>query len=211
MPLWYPKSRRYFGYLHNFQRMDAAAANPPPPPTSIHITANTNHDHAIVAAALTFTHHYHPLIQTFVKDDDVTCGSSTPPPLLQHKIDCCVPSHPPSSLLLPSKMDVDDPTDALLAGLINAKHIIDEAVKDYYNENARVDSAVIVVLNDNSDIPPFEHDVPSVPCCSGNKRSFPLFPQKPTLIAFVCVVEEESWFQAQAHDDVRTGKMREPT
>jgi hypothetical protein len=43
-----------------------------------------------------------------------------------------------------------------------------------------------------------------------NKHFNALFPQKPALIAFVRAVEEESWFQAQAHDDVRTGKMREP-
>ncbi len=116
-----------------------------------------------------------------------------------------------STLLLPSKMDADNPTDALLVGLINAERVIDEAVEDFYNENARGDSAVIAVLDDDSDEPPFEHDAPSAPRCSGNKRSFPLFPQKPTLIAFVCAVEEESRFQAQAHDDVRTGKMREPT
>ncbi len=34
--------------------------------------------------------------------------------------------------------------------------------------------AVIAVLDDDSDDPPFEHDAPSAPCCSGNKRSFPL-------------------------------------
>jgi hypothetical protein len=71
-------------------------------------------------------------------------------------------------------MDVDDPTDVLLAGLINAERVIDEAVEDFYNENARVDSAVIAVLDGDSDDPPFEHDAPSAPCCSGNKRSFPL-------------------------------------
>ncbi len=81
MPRRYPKSRRYFGYSHNFfQRMDVATTNPAPPPTSIHITADANHDHAIIAAALTFTHHDHPLIRTFVEDDDVTCVYRLHPP-----------------------------------------------------------------------------------------------------------------------------------
>jgi hypothetical protein len=53
---------------------------PPPLPASIHITADANHDHAIIAAALTFTHHDHHSIQTFVEDNDITCGLSTPPP-----------------------------------------------------------------------------------------------------------------------------------
>jgi hypothetical protein len=37
-----------------------------------------------------------------------------------------------------------------------------------------------------------------------------LFLTKPTLIAFVSAVEEESCKQAQIHNDVRTGKMKEP-
>ncbi len=72
-------------------------------------------------------------------------------------------------------MDVDDPTNALLAGLINAERVIDEAVEDFYSKNAWVDSAVIAVLDDDSDDPPFEHDAPAAPRCLGNKRSFPLY------------------------------------
>ncbi len=45
---------------------------------------------------------------------------------------------------------------------------------------------------------------------SYNRRFGALFPTKPTLIAFVSAVEEESCKQAQIHDDVRTGKMKEP-
>ncbi len=71
-------------------------------------------------------------------------------------------------------MDVNDPTDALLTGLINAERVIDKAVKDFYNKNARVNSAIIAVLNDNFDDPSFEHDAPSAPRCLGNKRSFSL-------------------------------------
>ena len=46
---------------------------------------------------------------------------------------------------------------------------------------------------------------------SYNHQFNALFSQKPALIAFVHGVEEESWYQAQKYDDVRTGKMREPT
>jgi hypothetical protein len=46
---------------------------------------------------------------------------------------------------------------------------------------------------------------------SYNHRFNKLFPQKPPLITFVYGVEEESRFQAQTYDDVRTRKMREPT
>ena len=46
---------------------------------------------------------------------------------------------------------------------------------------------------------------------SHNHQFNALFSQKPALIAFVHGVEEESWYQAQKYDDVRTGKMREPT
>jgi hypothetical protein len=70
-------------------------------------------------------------------------------------------------------MDVNDPINALLARLINAERIIDEAVKDFYNENARVDSAIIAGLDDDSDDPPFKNNVSSAPRCLGNKRSFP--------------------------------------
>jgi hypothetical protein len=45
---------------------------------------------------------------------------------------------------------------------------------------------------------------------SYNRRFGALFPTKPTLIAFVSAVEEESHKQAQIHDNVRTGKMKEP-
>jgi hypothetical protein len=45
---------------------------------------------------------------------------------------------------------------------------------------------------------------------SYNRRFGALFPTKPTLIAFVSAVEQESRRQAQMHDDVGTGKMKEP-
>ncbi len=46
---------------------------------------------------------------------------------------------------------------------------------------------------------------------SYNRRFNAIFPQKPTLIAFVTTVEIESWYQATKVDDVRTGKMRGQT
>ncbi len=44
---------------------------------------------------------------------------------------------------------------------------------------------------------------------SYNRHFGALFPKKPTLIAFVSTVEEESYKQAQIHDNIRTGKMKE--
>jgi hypothetical protein len=71
-------------------------------------------------------------------------------------------------------MDNIDSTDALLAGFKEAEHALNEAVNNFYDKNARGDSAVNVDLDNDSDNPPFEHNAPSAPCCSGNKRSFSL-------------------------------------
>ncbi len=105
-------------------------------------------------------------------DNDVACESSTPPPPVPYTrlIVVSPPLPPPSSR--PSKMDNED---SILAGFRAAECVLDKALNDFYDKNARGDSAIIVDLDDNSDDPPFEHDAPSAPrCLLGNKRSFPL-------------------------------------
>ena len=46
---------------------------------------------------------------------------------------------------------------------------------------------------------------------SYNRRVNQLFPSRPTLIAFVQVIEKESRYQAQLLSDIRTGKVAEPS
>jgi hypothetical protein len=81
---------------------------------------------------------------------------------------------PPSSH--PQKKDYEDSTEALLAKLIEGKHVIDDAIVNLYDdERAWGLSAVIgdiLNINDNSDEPPFEHDTPSA--LLGDKRLSPL-------------------------------------
>jgi hypothetical protein len=73
-------------------------------------------------------------------------------------------------------MDDDDSTEALLAKLIEGERIIDDAIINLYDdERARGLSAIvggILNINNNSDNPPFECDLPSA--LLGNKRSLPL-------------------------------------
>jgi hypothetical protein len=73
-------------------------------------------------------------------------------------------------------MDNKDSTNALLAGWFKeAERALDMAVDNFYDESAWGHSAVNVDLNDNSEDPPFKHNVPSAPhCLSGNKRALPL-------------------------------------
>ncbi len=69
---------------------------------------------------------------------------------------------PPSSR--PQKIDDDDSTEALLAKLIDGERVIDNAIVNLYDdERAREVSAIvgdILNINDDSDDPPFEHDMP---------------------------------------------------
>jgi hypothetical protein len=74
-------------------------------------------------------------------------------------------------------MDDGDPTTA---GFNEFERVLDDAVNEFYEENARGDAAivnvgndsdddVIVNVDDDSDAPPNAHEVPS-----GSKRKLPL-------------------------------------
>jgi hypothetical protein len=72
-------------------------------------------------------------------------------------------------------MEGEDSTDALLAGFKEAERALDEAINNFYDENAQGNSALNVDLDDDFDDPPFKNDAPSAPrCSSGNKRALPL-------------------------------------